>query len=441
MKKSHKNIWASAVLCLALAVSAVSCSDDRPDPRATLLGQVGPDFNLLVVTNPTLLARSAGEEALKKLHATDSEMFRLIATSEGVDQNVAVAVTYSNPVQSALLLPVTNAGKLSRSLEQAGWKKSGSDGMASYSNGDAHSILVDEKVMWLVRTGSNGNAAATVTALKGRAGELPAWLDKRLNDVADRPAAFCVASSDSTHFFGSLSLDGSSAEAKVIRIDTDGLRLTLVGADRRQTPGSVLKAVDPGAAVALSMALPTDFNIEQFIHNSTGWMYITDRLRHVISHLDGRIGLSVNLADPTDGDMADLNNYRVALGLGTADGSSKAALNELSDIARQTGIPMDGSSVAYGGKAILTGSAPESDLLMIATPGYKPLPCPENAKDKLLWLRIKLPAGAPLLDMLNVESGLDIKADVTPQEAVIKMNFPGSGRGFIANLIDIAGAF
>lgn len=437
-------INAVALLCMALGMilSGTSCADERPDGRTLLLEQVGPGFELLVVTDPTALARSAGEQALAKLHARDSELYALIAAAEGVDKEAAAAVVYANPVQQAILLPVTDRRRLASSLADSGWKKALADGADVFSvAGRPHRILVNDKVMWLVRASSDDTASSAVAALKARAGELPAWLSKRLADVTDRPAVFCYNAADSTAYFGTLAIDGPAASVSVKRIDrTDGLRLTFVGNDRLQKPGTVLDAVDADATVSLALALPRDFDLRRHIDNFTGGAYLPPEITDIIDNLDGRLGLSVTLADPAAANVADFDNYRVAVGLGTEAGESKSALSALSSLARDSGVPVRGLAVNFGGKDILVGSAPSSDMLLVSTPGYTPARHPKSAEDCLLWLRVKLPQGMPLGAMLGIDGAIDVKAEVRPEAAQIDIAFPGSKTGVVANLINILGA-
>lgn len=435
---------AVALLCMALGMilSGTSCADERPDGRTLLLEQVGPGFELLVLTDPTQLARSAGEEALAKLHSRDSELYTLIAAAEGVDKAAAAAVVYANPVQQAIMLPVTDRRKLASSLEGAGWKKASVDGADVFAaSGRPHRIIVDDKVMWLVRAASDTEASSAVSALKARAGAQPAWLSERLGDVTDRAAVFCYNAPDSTAYFGTLALDGPAASVSVKRIDrADGLRITFVGNDRLQKPGAVLDAVDAEAMVSLALALPKDFDLRRHIDNFTGGAYLSPEITDIIDDLDGRLGLSVTLADPSGANVTDFDNYRVVLGLGTRTGESSAVLSALSSLARGSGVPVRGLAVNFGGKDILVGSAPSPDLMLLSTPGYKPARHPKSAEDCLLWLRIKLPQGMPMGAMLGIDGAIDVKAEVRPEEAQIDIAFPGSKAGVMANLINILAA-
>lgn len=437
----HRILNAVALLCVAICmiVSGSSCADDRPDGRTLLLGQVGPGFDILVITDPTALARSAGEEALAKLHSGDSRLYTLIASAEGVDKEAAVAVSYSNPVQNAIMLPVIDRRKLASSLEKAGWKKALVDGADVFSDsGDYHRIFIDDKVMWMVRADSDTEASEAVSALKARAGALPAWLSKRLGDVTDRPAAFCYNAPDSTAYFGTLALDGPTASVSVKRIDrADGLRLTFVGNDRLQKPGDVLDAVDADAMVSFALALPRDFDLRRHIDNFTGGAYLSPEITALIEKLDGRIGLSVNLAG---NDFTDFDAYRAALGLGTREGESSAALTALSLIARSNGVPVRGLAVNFGGKDLLVGTAPSLGLLMLATPGYKPEHHPKSAEDCIMWLRIRLLQNMAPVAMLGIDGGVDVKAELRPEAAQIDISFPGSKSGVMANLINILAA-
>lgn len=438
MRKLRSQIFGlAAFVALALAFSA--CSDRDVEPRGVVLDCLGPDYDFFVLANPTALAQSADNEVIERLHSSDSEIFTLIAGLEGVDKQNVLAVAYSHPAQSAMVFAVTNSGKLSHSLEQAGWTSTHTDeGTAFTREGRAHNLLCDNSALWLVRAPSAAETAAAVAALKARAGALPAWLQKRLADVASQPLAACYTLPDSTHLFGWLNIDGPKADGRLFRIDTDGLRITLVNAKNRRPGGNVFEAYKPTEALSAMVALPKNTDLASWIERATRGAYLPREIADAAGALDGRFAFTVSTKSPV-ADVMDFSNYTFAVALGTQPGKAQSVLADLCSGAATFGVPVWGSGVSFAGQELMKGSAPQSDLVLVSSPGF--LPSGAAPTEDIALLNVNLPAGSPFTQMLGLDCGLSARVRVCAEEASFSVDFAGSQKGFIANILQVADIF
>lgn len=427
------------IIYIALtALLTVSCSKEERDPRQAILSQIGPDYTLLFVTNPTDLARSAGKDALEKLHKADSEMFMLLSSAEGLDKTVAVAVTYDNPVQNAFILCVTDGRKAADSLKKAGWSSTeDSCGEVFTRSGGAHSIIIDKQdIFWLLRASDAEKAVAVLRALKARAGALPEWLTGRVRQTADTAVFFSAAYIDSTHLAGTVHVKDTEARCTVHRFAADGAQIPVVDPAIMNSAAGLTATLDPKAQISvLFNPAGTPFGFMDLLDD----VYLPKKLEDTLSELSGQFALSIVMKDPT-ADFMDFSNYRVALAGITADGRADVVAEGLCDYAASTGIPVSGRRLSFAGTDLLQAGAPTPSTVLIASPGFTPGGYAPAAGD-ILWLHVALPRGSSLLNMLGLDCGLAADGQMNSEQVSLTVDFPGSSQGFVANLIQIADNF
>ncbi len=428
----------AAAVALIGAVAAGSCSDDRPDGRAALLAELGRDYDQVIMADIDRLAASAGADALDRLHADDRGVLSLVATADGLDRSAAMLVKYSNPSLRAMAVPVTAPGKLTGALADAGWTAARSGELEVYSRpGESRRVVCDGKLMWVVTAAADARAAEVVEALKARGGDAPAWLADSIA-AADAPIYMSVAAPDSTCYQSAVQIDGPRAAIAVTKAASrDGRRLALADAAAVSAPGSVLAAVDTTATVALALALPAGFDIAAAIDRATGGMYLDPDVRRAIGDLDGRLALSVDFGGQS---LADPTAWRAALALGTATGRAGEVTAAVADILGVYGVPLtrtsSGFSLGFGGMTLLRGGARDASTVMVSTPGYPASAAP--GWDSPARMQARLAAGSPPAMMLGLDGcGLLIDARADAGGADIDIDFSGSRKGFVANLLDV----
>lgn len=417
----------SLILVLAAALLFGSCSrHDDVDPRQVLLGQLGPDFRLAAFVNPEEIARSAGEKSIEQLHRTDSRFFQTVYDAEGLDKSLALVLSYAEPRQEAVAMAVTDPDDLAKSLEKQGWKRDAKDGDTQVFTCDRPEwqIVCDGQVMWVVSPRDGQNALQTVEALKARRADIPAWMARRFEECKQQTVAFCTPYRNDSHLFGWAKLKDASMSLTVGRIDdSDGLRIGLFGTAGLRRPGAVLDALDPDADLALVLALPKSVSLADLLDRYVfSGNFVPREIRAAASRLDGRAALSVKVNDPGNPDAMDFDNYRAALALGTDSARASSAVDALRGL-----VPSSMFSLRTDGP----------DAFMISTPGYPgQVIRPKSLTDNdIVWLRLNLPAGSPLLTNLGIDCGIRANGHVRVEEAHLDITFTDSKEGFVATML------
>jgi len=433
---------AAAALLPALAL--VSCSRDDSGGRGAVLAVLGADYDQFVMADFGAVAASAGSGAVDRLNADDRNVLSLLADAEGLDRGAVMLVKYSNPTLRAMVVPVTHDGKLRRSLAAAGWRGDRSGHHEVYSlAGESRRVVCADELMWVVSASTDARAAGEVDALKARGGNAPQWLTDR---VLDTPYTvyMSVAATDSACWLSGMALDGPRARISVVRAAVaDGSTLDLWPGAGRRKPGTVLAAVDTAATVSMALALPESFDIGKAFNQATGGMYLDQELRRAIDALDGRVALSL---DTRGTDVFDFTAWRCALALGTDSAASGMVADAVADALHSYRVPVTrtagGFSVGMGGATLLRGGARGASTVMVSTPGY-----PQAGADGAGWeiparLWVGVHAGSPLASMAGLDGcGLTVDARAGDTRAEIVIDFPGSGKGFMANVLDVLNAF
>lgn len=437
-----------ALLCGLVSVLAAACSrDDKTGGRERLLDCCGNDFDVLISADPTALAVSAGSDGLQKLNELDRNVFGVIINADGLDKEALVSVHYSNPRMSAMLMCVTDDGKLEASLGRMGWRRGEAGGMDVYSlAGEPHRLVVGADVLWVVRRPDDVAAAETVDALKARGRGLKPWLRERMAGP-DYPLAGAVAAADSVYYCGELTLDGSAGRVSFDRLGADGSAAPIcTPADMRAASPGMLAALDPGATVMLALNLPVGTDIPAMFDRATGDMYLDSDLREAVAALDGRLGLSLSMADPRSSDFFDMQNYSGAIVLGSRAGGAAELSTSLGAGLAGYGAPVrrtaSGFDIAFGGTTLMSSRRVDDSTLVISTPHYAPSARVSDSGQSVAVLRVNLPADTPLDSMLGLEGcGLQADVNIGIESGYVDIDFTGSRRGFMSNLIDVLGVF
>ena len=433
-----------AAVALAVLLAA-SCSKDRPG-GAALLSQIGPDFDFALMIDPAAVARSAGDDALSRIHTVDSRVFETLYTADGLDKESALVVGYSHPVQSAILLTVTDGNALDKSLAARGYKSASRGVYTVYSvpDGSTPVFVTDEAaVLWVVK-GEPAEAPSAVDALKARIRPLPVWLTESFAKNDDRACTFCVRpGADSLRTVGHVVLDGSRADILFARHAADGSPAPFIASGRMQNIGKVAAAAaDTAAMLSVAVALPSATSLTDLLEQAG--LYAGGKQKDALDSLNGCAALSFNMADPNSADWTDFSNFRLVLAAGTAPGAAPKVLGDLRATLASAGVPVGAGknlSVTFAGQRLLEASAPEPDMLLAGTPGYRPSAVPQLAAGTVVWVRADIPARQPLLEMAGVSSGLRIRAEVVADRGKASIDFIGSDKGFIAGIIDILHTF
>ena len=387
-----------------------------------------------------VLAASGGAEAVGRLDAADRRVMSLLAAGDGLDRSAVMLVKYSEPSMRALAVPVTDSGRLTGALTGAGWEST-RDGLSEVYSlpGESYRMVCDGPLMWVVSASTDERAVNLVKALRGRGGDAPAWLADSIA-AAGASVYMSVAAADSSCYLCTLTLDGTRGSIAVSRAASgDGRMLNLIPGAPYHGPGSVLAAVDTTATVALAMALPPSFDIAGAVDRATGGMYLDPAVGRAIADLDGRLALSVDFGGTS---LTDPASWRAAIALGTASGRSGAVVGAVADMLAAVGVPLTRSGAAFslgaGGNAMLSGGVRDSSTVMVSTPGY---PAAALVADR--WavpgrLRAVAPAGSPLASLAGLDGcGLRVDAMVVMSRAEIEIDFTGSRKGFVANVLDV----
>ena len=437
-----------AFLCALVSVLAAACSrDDKTGGRRRLLDCCGNDFDVLISADPTALAASAGSDGLQKLNELDRNVFGVIINGEGLDKDALVSVHYSNPRMSAMLMCVADDGKLEESLGRMGWRHGEAGGMDVYSlAGEPHRLVVGGDVLWVVRRPDDAGAVEAVGALKARGRGLKLWLRERLAGP-DCPLAGAIAATDSVYYCGELTLDGSAGRVTFDRLGADGNPAPIcAAAGRRDASAGLLGALDPDATVMLALNLPDGIDLPSMFDRATGGMYLDNDLREAVAALDGRLGLSLSMADPASRDFFDMQNYSGAIVLGSRSGGAAVLAARLGAGLGAYGVParrtVSGFDIALGGTTLLGSHLADDSTLVISTPRYAPSARVSDFGQSVAALRVNLPADTPLGSMLGLEGcGLQANINIGSESGYVDIDFTGSRRGFMSNLIDVLSVF
>lgn len=447
-----KRIISSALQACAVLLMCVlwSCADKK---TSGLLSMVGDDARYVYLLSPEAVLKSLDAriedgrivlpgELQAVAGSMNSPVFDMLTKVRGLDFEQVMLASYGG-ADAFGLVRVKDEAALTRSLKDLDLKPRRKGDYVIFNSAGEHnaSAVLYEGLLFIV---PSSDAVRTMDGLVEKAKTpLAPWKTAAIDDCSG--AAFfglaspAVAAGKAVYVFR-VDLDGAKAKARVSWTDANGKSLKTTDADGLQfaSMGAGKDILDAGAMFNMAFCGFKDASVMDVL-DVAGMGFYGAQYRGILKNLTGGFCLSGSV----DMRSADMPRFFLTAALDATSGNAAGALEALSALATQQGLPV--SAVAGGcaldlpGVCSVKASVKGDEVLVTADGGLKrdagaTVSLPDGC---LFYVSCDITSeNMAALNIHGFESGVNATMTVFETHAEAEARFGGDG-GFLRQLASL----